>query len=44
VPEPERGKSWDLSGRGGEPVPWINLDAREGTWVYDTKTDELVHL
>jgi len=44
VPTPERGKSWDLSGGGGEPVPWINLDARKGHWVYDTKTDELVEL
>lgn len=44
VPVPERGKSWDLSGRGGEPVPWINLNAREGHWIYDTVTDELVQL
>ena len=42
VPVPEQGKSWDLSGRGGEPVPWINLDGREGHWVYDTVTDEVV--
>lgn len=41
VPAPERGKSWDLSGRGGEAVLWINLDAREGHWVYDTRTDEV---
>lgn len=42
VPVPERGKSWDPS--GGEPTSWINLNAREGAWIYDTKSDVLVEL
>lgn len=44
VPVPERGRSWDLSGRGGEPVPWININAQERCWIYDTARDELVEL
>lgn len=42
VPYPERGISIDFS--GGPAVPWINLNAFDGHWVYDTKHDELTEL
>ncbi|WP_085811951.1 metallophosphoesterase [Geoanaerobacter pelophilus] len=42
VPYPERGTSMDFA--GGPAVSWINLNAIEGHWVYDTQYDELTEL
>jgi hypothetical protein len=42
VPFPERGTSMDFA--GGSAVPWININAIEGHWVYDTQHDELTEL
>ncbi|BCG47164.1 hypothetical protein GEOBRER4_n1989 [Citrifermentans bremense] len=42
VPYPERGTSHDIL--GGPAISWINLNAIEGHWVYDTQRDELSEL
>ncbi|TGU74580.1 hypothetical protein E4633_03705 [Geomonas terrae] len=42
VPYPERGTSAAFA--DGPPVSWINLNAIEGHWIYDTRHDEFIEL
>jgi hypothetical protein len=48
VLSPERGKSWNFNKAdfesGDKWTEWINLDVRDGAWIYNTKTDEILNL
>ena len=43
VLKPQRGESWVLQdGNVVSGKSWINLNATDGSWIYDTETDEFV--